>query len=85
MELNEDEQERMLAERRWWWQMDQAALRQDSYDDGLAEGEKKAESKYQPVLKAKDRALGEKDRVIEEKDRAIEDLRRKLREAGIDA
>jgi predicted transposase/invertase (TIGR01784 family) len=67
MELNEDERERMLADARWRWQMDQAALRRDSYDDGKRE----AEAKYQPI--------------IGEKDRAIEDLRRKLREAGIDA
>ena len=99
MELNEDEQERMLAERRWRWQMDQAALRQDGYDDGLAAGEKKAKAKYLPVLAAKDRANRAKDRAIKreteaknqaikEKDRAnraIEELKRKLREAGIDA
>jgi predicted transposase/invertase (TIGR01784 family) len=87
MELNEDEREQMLAERRWWWQMDQAALRQDSYDDGLAEGEKKAEAKYRLALEEKDRAIEReiaKDRALEEKDRAIEELRRKLRETGSD-
>jgi hypothetical protein len=57
--------------------MAQAALRQDSYEDGLADGEKKTEAKYLPVLE-------EKDREIEEKDRAFEELRRRLREAGID-
>jgi predicted transposase/invertase (TIGR01784 family) len=92
MDLNEDEQERMLAERRWRWQMDQANLRRDSYEDGLADGEKRTEAKYQPALEAKDRAIKReieaKNRAIEEKDRAnraIEELKRKLREAGIDA
>jgi SOS response regulatory protein OraA/RecX len=67
MELNEDEAERMPADARWLWRMDQAALQQDSYDNGRAEG--RAETLQ---------ALAEKDRTIEE-------LRRKLREAGIDA
>jgi predicted transposase/invertase (TIGR01784 family) len=80
MELNEDERERMLADARWRWQMDQAALRQDSYDNGLAEGEKKAEAKYQAVL-VENQAIKQ---AIGEKDRTIGDLRRKLREAGID-
>jgi hypothetical protein len=91
MKLNEDEAERMLAYKRWLWQLDQAALRQDSYDKGLADGEIKAEAEYRPVIEAKDRAIAEsrealevKDRAIEAKDRAIEELRRKLREAGLD-
>jgi ribonuclease HI len=40
-------------------------------------GWQKAEAQYQPVLAAKDRAIGEKDRENQE-------LRRRLREAGID-
>jgi predicted transposase/invertase (TIGR01784 family) len=73
MKLNEDETERARADSRLWWQMDRAALRRHSY----RKGRKVAESKYRPVIEAKDRELGEKDREIEE-------LRRKLREAGID-
>jgi predicted transposase/invertase (TIGR01784 family) len=34
MELNEDERTRMIADARWRWQMDQAALRQQSYREG---------------------------------------------------
>jgi flagellar biosynthesis/type III secretory pathway protein FliH len=70
MELNEDDRQRMLADARMWWQMDQAALRRQSYqngrEEGLAEGKKEAEAKYQPILEE------------------VEELRRKLREAGID-
>jgi hypothetical protein len=72
MELNEDEAERMLAYRRWLWELDQAGLRQDSYDNGKRE----TEAKYQPALEEKDQAIKAKDRVIEE-------LRRRLREAGM--
>jgi predicted transposase/invertase (TIGR01784 family) len=70
MELNEDDAERLRAFDRWKWQVDQAALRRDSYNNGLAEGEKRTEAKYQPELEAKDRE--------------IEELRRRLREAGLD-
>jgi predicted transposase/invertase (TIGR01784 family) len=73
MELNEDDAERLRAFDRWKWQMDQAALRRDSY----AEGEKEAEAKYLPVIE-------EKDQAIREKDRELEELRRRLREAGIE-
>jgi predicted transposase/invertase (TIGR01784 family) len=72
MELNEDDAERMLADARWKWEMDQAALRRQSY----REGQEEAEARYKPALDAKDRenaALG----------REIEALRRKLREAGL--
>ena len=84
MELNEDERERMLAERRWRWQMDQAALRQDSYDDGKRE----TEAKYQPLLeetRAIKRAIEEKDRAIEEKNRENQELKRRLQEAGLES
>ena len=77
MELNEDEAERARAESRWRWQMAQAALRQDSYEDGLADGEKKTEAKYLPVLEEKDR----ENQAIKQ---ALEELRRRLRETGID-
>jgi predicted transposase/invertase (TIGR01784 family) len=80
VELNEDEAERARAESRWRWQMAQAALRQDSYEDGLADGEKTAEAKYLPVLE-ENRAI---KREIGEKDRENRELRRRLREAGID-
>jgi flagellar biosynthesis/type III secretory pathway protein FliH len=67
----------MLADARMWWQMDQAALRRQSYqngrEEGLAEGKKEVEAKYQPVL--------EENQAIKWE---IEELRRKLREAGID-
>jgi hypothetical protein len=46
MELNEDDAERMLADARWRWQMDQAALRRQSY----REGQEAAEAKYKPVI-----------------------------------
>ena len=74
MELNEDEAERARADARWRWQMDQANLRQDGYEDGLADGEKRTEAKYLPVL--------EENQAIK---REMEELRRRLREAGIDA
>jgi predicted RNase H-like nuclease (RuvC/YqgF family) len=87
MELNEDDRERLLAHDRWKWEMDQAALRRQSYREGKAA----AEAIYQPVIAEKDRSIEEKDREIEgkdrsieEKDREIEELRRKLREAGRD-
>jgi hypothetical protein len=85
MELNEDEAERTRAESRWRWQMDQANLRRDSYDDGLADGEKRTEAKYLPALEEKDRenrAIKRENQAIKQ---AMEELRRKLREAGIDA
>jgi predicted transposase/invertase (TIGR01784 family) len=80
MGLNEDEAERMLAEKRRRWQMDQAAREQDSYENGLAEGEQKAAA----AIQAKDREIGAIRREIGEKGREIEELKRKLREAGID-
>jgi predicted transposase/invertase (TIGR01784 family) len=84
MELNEDEAERMLADARWKWQMDQAARERYRYRKGLAKGRKETEATYRPALEAKDREIGVKDRTIGEKDREIGELRRKLREAGID-
>jgi predicted transposase/invertase (TIGR01784 family) len=75
MKLNEDEEERLLAEKRWRWQMEQAAREQDSYENGLAEGEKKSQAIYQPVIEEKDREI----RAIKQE---IEELRRKLQEAG---
>jgi predicted transposase/invertase (TIGR01784 family) len=77
MELNEDEAERMRADSRWKWQVDQANRERHSYRKGLARGAKKAEAKYQPALEAKDREIG----AIKQE---LEELRRKLREAGID-
>jgi predicted transposase/invertase (TIGR01784 family) len=71
MELNEDEAERLLADARWRWQMDQAALQRERYREGLEEGEKKAAA----IIEAKDQE-------IEAKDQEIEELRRKLRETG---
>jgi hypothetical protein len=53
--------------------------------EGLAEGQKEAEAKYQPMLEEKDRAIEEQTRAIEEQARENEELRRKLREAGIDS
>jgi hypothetical protein len=50
MELNEDDAERMLADARWKWEMDQAALRRQSY----REGEEAAEARYKPIIEAKD-------------------------------
>jgi hypothetical protein len=73
MELNEDDRERLLADARWKWEMDQAARERQSY----REGREAAEAKYKPVLEENQRALAEKERENEE-------LRRKLREAGID-
>jgi predicted transposase/invertase (TIGR01784 family) len=68
MELNEDDAERLLAHDRWKWEMDQAALRRQSY----REGQEEAEVRYKPVI--------EENQAIK---REIEALRRKLREAGI--
>jgi hypothetical protein len=92
MELNEDDRERLLAHDRWKWEMDQAALRRQSYREGVAECTRAAEAIYQPVIEEKNQRIKEKDRSIEEKDREnlaikqeLEELRRKLREAGIDS
>jgi predicted transposase/invertase (TIGR01784 family) len=84
MALNEDEAERARAESRWRWQMAQAALRRDSYEDGLAEGEKKAGEKYLPMLEEKDRAIEARDQENRAIKHEIEELRQKLRESGID-
>jgi hypothetical protein len=72
MELNEDDAERMLADARWKWEMDHAALRRQSYREGREE----AEAEYKPALEAKDREN-------EALSRENEALRRKLREAGL--
>jgi predicted transposase/invertase (TIGR01784 family) len=94
MELNEDDAERMLADARWKWQMDHAALERKHY----REGQDEAEARLKPVIEAKDREVQAKDREVQAKDREvqakdqevqakdreIEALRRRLREAGID-
>jgi predicted transposase/invertase (TIGR01784 family) len=74
VELNEDEAERMRANSRLYFLMDQQGFR----EEGLEEGWKEAEAKYRPVIE-------EKNKVIEAKDRELEALRQKLREAGIDS
>jgi regulator of replication initiation timing len=56
-----------------YWQIDQANLRQDSYDNGLEEGKRETEAKYQPII--------EENRAIKQENEA---LRQKLREAGLD-
>jgi predicted transposase/invertase (TIGR01784 family) len=73
MELNEDERARLLAEARWKWKMDHAALERQHYREGVEE----TEAKYQPVVEGQARK-------IEEQARENEELRRKLREAGIE-
>jgi hypothetical protein len=82
MELNEDDAERMLADARWKWQMDQAALRRQSYRDG----EEAAEAKYKPVLEENQAIKRENEAMSRENEamsRENEALRRKLREAGL--
>jgi hypothetical protein len=73
MELNEDDRERLLAHDRWKWEMDHAALRRQSYREGVEEGTRAAEATYKPVI--------EENQAIK---RENEELRRKLREAGLD-
>jgi predicted transposase/invertase (TIGR01784 family) len=51
MELNENDAERMLADARWKWQMDHAALERKHY----REGQEEAEARLKPVIEAKDR------------------------------
>jgi predicted transposase/invertase (TIGR01784 family) len=72
MEFNEDEAERARADSWLLWQMDQAAREKYSKIEGMEEGRKETEAKYQPVL--------EENQAIK---RENEELRRKLREAGI--
>jgi predicted transposase/invertase (TIGR01784 family) len=62
MELNEDDRERLLAHDRWKWEMDQAALRRQSYREGKAA----AEAIYQPALEEKDREIEELRRKLRE-------------------
>jgi hypothetical protein len=71
VELNEDEAERMRADNRLYFLMDQNGLRREREAKGLEQGREETEVKYRPILEAKDRE--------------IEALRRKLREAGIDS
>jgi predicted transposase YdaD len=75
MELNEDEAERMRADSRLYFLMDQEGFRREGEAkgkaEGLEEGRKEAEAKYRPILEAKDREN--------------EQLRQKLREAGIES
>jgi predicted transposase/invertase (TIGR01784 family) len=80
MELNEDDAERMLADARWKWEMDHAALRRQSY----REGEEEAEARYKPVIEAKDQVIEAINRENEAMSQKIEALRRRLREAGLD-
>jgi ribosomal protein S4 len=80
MKLNEDDVERMRADSRWKWQVDQAARERHRYRKGLARGRREAEAKYRPTLE-ENQAI---KREIGEKDREIGELRRKLREAGIE-
>jgi flagellar biosynthesis/type III secretory pathway protein FliH len=81
LELNEDDRERLLAHDRWKWEMDQAALRRQSYRNGKAkgvsEGKKAAKAQYKQELEKKDR----QNQAIRQE---LEALRRRLREAGID-
>jgi hypothetical protein len=70
VELNEDEAERLRANSRLYFLVDQQGFRKEGKEEGLEEGWKAAEAKYRPVIEAKDREL--------------EALRQKLREAGID-
>jgi predicted transposase/invertase (TIGR01784 family) len=71
VELNEDEAERMRADNRLFFLMDQQGLLRErearGRAEGLAEGRKETEAKYQAIK------------------RENEELRRKLREAGIDS
>jgi predicted transposase/invertase (TIGR01784 family) len=76
-----------LSEKLWWWKYardkrkaDYASAMDAARDQGLAEGQKAAEAKYQPIVE-ENRAI---KREIETKDQEIEELRRKLREAGMD-
>ncbi|MDR1249128.1 MAG: Rpn family recombination-promoting nuclease/putative transposase [Treponema sp.] len=80
MELNEDDAERMLADARWRWQMDHAALERKHY----REGQEEAETRFKPVIDAINRENEAISRENEAKNREIAELRRKLREAGID-
>jgi hypothetical protein len=59
MELNEDERARLLADARWKWKMDHAALERQHYRNGLTEGQQQAEAKYQPIIEELKRKLRE--------------------------
>jgi predicted transposase/invertase (TIGR01784 family) len=63
MELNEDERARLLADARWKWKMDHAALERQHYREGLKEGQEQglqqAEAKYQPIIEELRRKLRE--------------------------
>jgi predicted transposase/invertase (TIGR01784 family) len=89
MELNEDERAQLLAEARWKWKMDHAALERQHYRNGLTEGQQQglqqAEAKYQPVVEGLTRENQAIKQEIEKKELENEALRRKLREAGIEA
>jgi flagellar biosynthesis/type III secretory pathway protein FliH len=78
VELNEDEAERMRADNRMYFLMDQAGIFRErearGRAQGLAEGRQEAEEKYRPII--------EENQAIK---RELEDLRRKLREAGMDS
>jgi predicted transposase/invertase (TIGR01784 family) len=78
MELNEDERARLLAEARWKWKMDHAALERQHYREGVEE----TEAKYQPVVEGLTREIEEKDQENRAIKQEIEELRRKLRETG---
>jgi predicted transposase/invertase (TIGR01784 family) len=74
VELNEDEAERMRANSRLYFLMDQAGLLREREARGREEGWKEAEAKYRSVI--------EENQAIK---RENEELRRKLREAGIES
>jgi ribosomal protein L19E len=62
VELNEDEAERMRANSRLYFLMDQQGFRRE----GEAKGWKEAEAKYRPELEAKDRKIKELLRKLRE-------------------
>jgi flagellar biosynthesis/type III secretory pathway protein FliH len=75
-----------LSEKLWWWKYardkrrnDYASAMDGARDEGLAEGLAEGEAKGRQ--KAEERY----QLIVEAKDREIEELRRKLREAGVDA
>jgi hypothetical protein len=74
VELNEDEAERMRADNRMYFLMDQAGLLREREARGRDAGWKAAEEKYRPII--------EENQAIK---RELEELRRKLREAGMDS
>jgi hypothetical protein len=75
-----------LSEKLWWWKYarekrrnDYASAMDGARDEGLAEGLAEGEAKGRQEAEAKYQSI------VEIKDRELEELRRKLREAGINA